>query len=106
MQKRFTKFDMGKSSIPAPKYVPDHTDTETSARRDLYAKLLANDNQKRKIVIPIKPTKFALVPFVAAILILMMLLQSASYLSSARNAQGEILGAATSAYSDLSSAGQ
>src|SRR4051812_13822277 len=61
-------------------------------------------NAKRILLIP-KVSKWSVVPFVAAILIFMFLLQGLVYVGNAKNAQGEILGAATSAYSDLSAAG-
>lgn len=60
---------------------------------------------KSKLVdIPKKLSYKAIIPFMAGILILSLAVQSMSYLSHARNAQGEILGAATSAYDDLTGA--
>src|SRR3954467_15498175 len=53
----------------------------------------------------LKPSKKIIFPFLGAILIIVLIMHSLSYVSSARNSQGEILGAATTAYSDLSSAG-
>ncbi|HEX9503656.1 MAG TPA: DUF4012 domain-containing protein [Patescibacteria group bacterium] len=52
--------------------------------------------------------KFAmqLTSFALAAFLLIFLIQGALYLSSAKNASGEILGAATSAYSDLNNAGK
>ncbi len=44
--------------------------------------------------------------FAAVCLVVVLLMQGASYLASAKNASGEILGVATSAYSDLNNAGK
>ncbi|HEX5429727.1 MAG TPA: DUF4012 domain-containing protein [Patescibacteria group bacterium] len=51
-----------------------------------------------------RPGKWNLIRFAATLLVFTLLLQAAEYLSSAQHAQGEILGAATSAYDDLSGA--
>lgn len=50
-------------------------------------------------------SKKKILPFLAGLLVIVLSLQVMVYLSQARSAQGEILGAATSAYDDLNSAG-
>jgi hypothetical protein len=57
------------------------------------------------IVPPRKKNKPRVIIFAAAALVMLLAMQSLVYVSGAKNAQGEILGAATSAYSNLSSAG-
>ncbi|MBX4204656.1 MAG: DUF4012 domain-containing protein [Candidatus Doudnabacteria bacterium] len=53
----------------------------------------------------IRRSKMLIAPFIAGLIIVMLSMQMLSYLSSAKNAQKDILGAATMAYSDLSDAG-
>lgn len=68
---------------------------------------LVRTTRKPQVVLPVQTRvpKKAILPFVAVLLVLTLTFQGLVYLSSARTAQGEILGAATSAYADLSSAG-
>ncbi len=59
----------------------------------------------KKIKIKYHNSKKAILPFVAGVLILTFVVHSLVYVSGAQNAKEEILGAATSAYEDLSGAG-
>jgi len=68
---------------------------------------IVSKNPKRlefEIMPKLKKNKWAILPFACGILVITLIVQSLVYLSSAKNSEKEILGAATSAYSDLSDA--
>jgi hypothetical protein len=92
MQNKFTKFDIGSFEPKNP-------------RRKISRREVLTMPQPAKIL-PKRKFKAQLGSFIAACMCLVLLLQGGLYLSAARNAKGEILGAATSAYGDLSSAGK
>jgi hypothetical protein len=57
-----------------------------------------------QVPIKIHKSKWLIVPFVAGIIVIMLVVQGLIYVSSANNSKKDILGAATAAYTDLSSA--
>ncbi len=93
---RFSKFDIGGGNRPQPPGL-------FRSRKEEYEKLIGF-TQKAVPAIT-KKSRYAIMPFVVTAVLIAMMFQSLVYVSKARNAQGQILGAATSAYSDLSNAG-
>lgn len=108
MQSRFSKIDIG--SISRRRKL--HKQIPHSIKREVRDPLLPKP-KLQAVLAPKKPefknfgkNLFKVSSFALAGFIMVLILQSLTYLISAKKASGEILGAATSAYSDLNSAGK
>ena len=111
MQKQLNKFDIGRTvrtrKLQDRKTLAAESRTwylSSPVLREYYSGLI-HAQVRQAVPLRQKRKLYSIAPFVSAAMIFMLLIQSVVYLSAAKSAQGEILGAATSAYSDLSSAG-